>query len=103
MAYDSHFMGGVNGRMSDQQGHREDAHQRNADERNPEAQRGLTLTQVIGSTLAAGFGVQKRANRERDFRYGRPAQFITAGIIFTVLFVLAIIVVVRLVLSAAGA
>jgi hypothetical protein len=104
MTYDSHFMDGVNGRMSDREPDRKDSRQPDADDDpNAEAQRRLTLAQIIGSTLAAGFGVQKRANRERDFRYGRPAQFITAGIIFTVLFVLAAVVVVRLVLQAAGA
>jgi hypothetical protein len=62
----------------------------------------VTWWQVVGSTLAAAIGVQKRANRERDFSRGRPIQFIIAGIVFTAVFVLIVVLVVRLVLSQAG-
>jgi hypothetical protein len=62
----------------------------------------VTWWQVIGSTLAAAIGVQKRANRERDFSRGKPMQFIIAGIVFTALFVLIVALVVRVVLSQAG-
>ena len=62
----------------------------------------ITWWQVIGSTLAAAIGVQKRANRERDFSRGRPMQFIVAGIVFTAMFVLIVVLVVRLVLSQAA-
>jgi hypothetical protein len=60
----------------------------------------LTLWQLIGSALAAGFGVQSSENRKRDFSRGKPGQFIAIGIIFTVLFVLVMIGVVNLVLGA---
>jgi hypothetical protein len=60
---------------------------------------GLTFWQVIGSTFAAAIGVQKKANKERDFSRGRPLPFIVAGIVFTTLFVLAVAGVVHLVLS----
>jgi uncharacterized membrane protein YidH (DUF202 family) len=63
---------------------------------------GLSLWELIGSTLAAAIGVQKKANKERDFTRGKPYQFIVAGLIFTVLFVLAVTVVVRLVLAGSG-
>ena len=63
---------------------------------------GLTLWQLMGSALAAGFGVQSSENRKRDFSRGKPGQFIAIGIIFTVLFVLVMIGVVNLVLSAVG-
>ncbi len=55
--------------------------------------------QVIGSVVAAAFGVQSTANRERDFTGGSATPYIVAGLIFTVLFIVAIISVVRLVLS----
>lgn len=55
----------------------------------------LSLGQIISSTLSAAFGVQSGGNRERDFSAGRPAQFIIAGIVFTVLFVLAIVALVN--------
>ncbi len=63
---------------------------------------GLTLLQLIGSALAAGFGVQSSQNRKRDFSKGRPGQFIAIGIIFTVLFVLIMVGIVNLVLGAVG-
>lgn len=61
---------------------------------------GLTLLQLMGSALAAAFGVQSSKNRERDFSKGKPGQFIVVGIIFTVAFVLIMIGVVNLVLRA---
>ena len=65
----------------------------------PDAEKPLTFWQIAASTAAAAFGVQKSANRERDFARGKPLHFIIAGLVFTALFVLAIVVVVRLVLS----
>lgn len=62
----------------------------------------LSFLQIVGSTLAAAFGVQSSRNRERDFSRGRISHFIVAGIVFTVVFVLAVIVVVRLVLGSVG-
>lgn len=61
-----------------------------------------TLLQVIGSVLAAGFGVQSSKNRERDFKHGRAAVFITAGIVFTLLFIGAVYGIVSMVLSGSG-
>lgn len=59
-----------------------------------------SLFQVLGSVVAAAFGVQSSANRERDFAGGGSAtRYIIAGIIFTVIFIMAIIGVVRLVLA----
>ena len=55
--------------------------------------------QVIGSVLAAGLGVQSSKNRERDFKQGRAGVFIAAGIVFTVLFIAALVTVVLLVLE----
>jgi asparagine N-glycosylation enzyme membrane subunit Stt3 len=62
-----------------------------------------TIFQTAASVLAAAFGVQSSKNRERDFKHGRASTFILAGIIFTVLLVLAIYLAVRLSLQAAGA
>ena len=76
----------------------------NDDEANPAQadDAGLTLWQLIGSALAAAFGVQSSENRKRDFSRGKPGQFIAIGIIFTALFVVVMIGVVRLVLNAVG-
>lgn len=65
------------------------------------ADRPPTLWQVIHSVLAAFFGVQTEANRQRDFTQGRPAQFIIIGLAATVLFVLVLVGIVRLVLKLA--
>ncbi len=62
----------------------------------------LTFWQIAGSTAAAAFGVQKRANRERDFNRGKPMHFIIAGIVFTVVFVLIVVSVVQFVLRDAS-
>lgn len=59
----------------------------------------LTFWQMVQSVLAAAFGVQSSQNRERDFTRGRPLHFIVLGIAFTALFVLAVVLVVKLVLS----
>ena len=58
-----------------------------------------SLLQVIGSVAAAAFGVQSSANRERDFSSGSAKTFIVVGIVFTIVFILAIVSVVRLILS----
>jgi hypothetical protein len=60
------------------------------------------LRQMIGSVLAAAFGVQSSKNRERDFKHGKAIHFIVAGIVFVALFILAIVGVVKLVLRNAG-
>jgi hypothetical protein len=63
----------------------------------------LTFMSVVLSTLAAAIGVQSKANKERDFKHGSAGPFIVAGLIFTALFVGTLVLVVRFVLSAAGA
>ena len=52
------------------------------------------LLRVVQSTLAAAIGVQSKENRERDFEEGNAGTFIVAGVLFTVLFGAAIVVVV---------
>jgi hypothetical protein len=59
----------------------------------------LNPLQLVGSVLAAGFGVQSSKNRERDFKNGRVGVFIAAGIMFTALFMGSIYLVVTLVLA----
>ncbi|MEE4661574.1 MAG: DUF2970 domain-containing protein [Halieaceae bacterium] len=63
---------------------------------------GLSVLQVLGSVLAAMFGVQSSERRRRDFEQGRVGVFIAAGVIFGLVFVVAIYLVVSLVLSQAG-
>ena len=61
-----------------------------------------TLLHVFTSVLSSFFGVQKRKNLERDFKHGKPSQFIIVGLVLTAAFVLIVWSVVQLVLSAAG-
>ena len=58
--------------------------------------------QIVVSTIAAAFGVQSDKNRQRDFKHGSVMPYIVAGVIFTVAFVLTVVLVVQLVLSGAG-
>lgn len=63
---------------------------------------GPSFSQVVRSVLAAAFGVQSDANRERDFKARSPVPFIVVGLGATVVFVLLVWLVVKLVLTAAG-
>lgn len=58
-----------------------------------------TFWEVVGSTLAAAIGVQSRANKVRDFSRGNPVHFILAGVLFTVIFVVIVMFVVKTVLN----
>ena len=58
--------------------------------------------QVVLSTLAAAIGVQSNKNRERDFKGGSIKAYVAAGLIFTALFVLTLVLVVKTVLSNIG-
>ena len=64
--------------------------------------RGISPLSFIGSLFAGAFGVQSEANRERDFEHGKFSHFIIGGIIFAILFVLAVVAIVQIVLKAAG-
>ena len=55
---------------------------------------------VVLSTLAAAFGVQNNRNREQDFTHGNIVVYIVTGVLFTVLFVVTVIMIVNLILSA---
>lgn len=61
-----------------------------------------SLGQTVMSVLAAFFGVQSSANRERDFTRGRPIHFILIGLVATVAFILALVMIVRLILATAA-
>ncbi|MCD2449280.1 DUF2970 domain-containing protein [Methylicorpusculum oleiharenae] len=48
------------------------------------------ILSVIKSVLAAAIGVQTNQNRKKDFEEGSLSSYIIAGLIFTVLFILAL-------------
>jgi hypothetical protein len=54
---------------------------------------------IVSSVVSAAFGVQSSKNRVRDFAGGSAAPYIVGGIIFTVLFILAIVAVVKMVVA----
>jgi hypothetical protein len=57
------------------------------------------LKAIIQSTLAAAFGVQSSKNREQDFQHGNIWVYIFSGVLFTLIFIFAVIFIVRLALS----
>jgi len=61
-----------------------------------------TLWDVAKSVLAAFLGVQSRKNYERDFKHGKPWQYIVIGLVGVGIFIFLIIMAVRLALSLAG-
>lgn len=70
---------------------------------NDETQNKLPLKHIIISVLAAAIGVQSKKNQEKDFTAkGSIYIYIIAGIIFTVLFVVTVIAVVKGVLGSSG-
>ena len=57
---------------------------------------------IVASTLAAFIGVESNSNRIRDFKYGNIYSFIIAGIIFTIVFIICVISIVKVVVSNSG-
>ena len=57
----------------------------------------VTWANALKSVFASVFGVQSHSNYEQDFEAQSPMRFIVVGIIFLLLFVLAIYAVVALV------
>ena len=49
--------------------------------------------QIIGSVLAAAFGVQSSKNKIRDFSSKSPLYFIVSGIIFMIIFIILLVVI----------
>jgi len=52
--------------------------------------KGTGFWSVVQSVMAAGIGVQSKANKERDFTHGKPLHFIVGGLVGTVLFVICV-------------
>jgi hypothetical protein len=60
------------------------------------------LIDIIKAVLWSFFGVRKRARMQEDAVSIRPHQVIIAGVVVAAMFVLGLLVVVRLVIRAAG-
>ncbi|MES1929582.1 hypothetical protein SADO_10009 [Salinisphaera dokdonensis CL-ES53] len=61
-----------------------------------------TLWQSWVSVLAAFFGVQSSANRERDFTRGKASHFILLGLLATILLIVLLVGLVKMATSFAG-
>lgn len=59
----------------------------------------IPFWRVILSVIQASFGVQSRENRERDFKQGNWLPYVIAALLFTAIFVLALLFVVKMVLA----
>lgn len=69
---------------------------------NDDNQQTPSLLDVARSVLWAMIGVQKSKNHERDFKHGKPSQYIIVGLIGVAIFITIIITVVKFALSMAG-
>jgi len=69
---------------------------------NDEKNKSPSLLDVARSVLWAMLGVQKSKNHERDFKYGKPSQYIIVGLVGVAIFITIIITVVKFALSMAG-
>lgn len=60
----------------------------------------IPFWRVVLSVIQASFGVQNAENRERDFKQGSWIPFAVAAVLFTAAFVLILLFVVQMVLTA---
>ncbi len=67
-----------------------------------ESQQRITPLSFMGSIIAAWFGVQTKANRERDFEQGKFHHFAIGGIVFAIMFVLFVVGIVKVVMHFAA-
>lgn len=61
-----------------------------------------SLLDVTRSVMWAFLGVQKSKNHERDFKHGKPSQYIIVGIVGVALFITLIISIVKFILYMVG-
>ncbi|EON92635.1 hypothetical protein MARLIPOL_07779 [Marinobacter lipolyticus SM19] len=69
----------------------------NKNEKSPSVRPGVL--KIMQSIIAGAFGVQSDKRRQEDFSSHSPLPYIIAGLLFTVGFVVTLILVVKLVLS----
>ena len=58
----------------------------------------IPFWRMLLSVMQASFGVQNKANKERDFASGSITGFIVAALIFTAIFIAVLVTIVRIVL-----
>lgn len=67
-----------------------------------DSQKETSLLDVARSVLWAFIGVQKSKNYERDFKHGKPSQYIIVGLLGVAIFIAILVTVVKFALSLAG-
>ena len=67
-----------------------------------EDEKAPSLLDVARSVLWAFIGVQKSKNHERDFKHGKPSQYIIVGLIAVAVFIAILLTVVKFALAMAG-
>lgn len=80
--------------MISNQGNKEEPSSKEASKEVEQKEKVPSLLGLILSILAAAIGVQKRKNLENDFQQSNPIPFIIGGIVFTLLFLGALILIV---------
>lgn len=61
-----------------------------------------SLLDVTRSVMWAFLGVQKSKNHARDFKHGKPSQYIIIGLVGVAIFIIILVTVVKFVMSLAG-
>ena len=67
----------------------------------PESKEPLNWKEMLQSILAGALGVQSGKNRSRDFSRGKAHHFIVLGVVFTAIFTITLLLIVKLVLHLA--
>lgn len=67
-------------------------------DKNSEKPAKVPFLSVVLSVIQASFGVQNPGNRERDFKSSSIMPFVVAAVLFTVVFILTLVLIVSLVL-----
>ena len=73
----------------------------NSEQGSDNARSGTGFWNVAKSVGAAMIGVQSSKNKERDFTHGKPIHFIIGGLIGTLLFLLAVWLLVKVLIATA--
>jgi hypothetical protein len=56
------------------------------------------ILQIAKSVIAAAAGIQSQKNREQDFQHGSFSSYVIGGVLFTITFIIFIVLIVSMVL-----
>ncbi|PPK50986.1 DUF2970 domain-containing protein [Marinobacter persicus] len=78
---------------------RPENNENNQEAQNQNPPRKPGVGKIMQSILAGAFGVQSDKRRQEDFSSHSPVPYIVAGLLFTAIFVVSLIIIVKLVLA----